>query len=261
MASALTPAPRQHARRAPAVQAALIQALALVPTIGLLKLAAYPQFVPPLVAAAVLQGVFAGLLTWVWGLDAWWRPIQLLFPAALLGADALHPPAPVLFGAFAFLLLLFWSTFRTQVPYYPSSRAVWRAVANVVPADRPFALIDIGSGLGGLVIDLAGRRPDSQLCGIELAPLPWLVSVVRARLTGSPARFVRGDYERLDFAGFDVIFAYLSPAAMPALWQKAVREMRPATMLISYEFNIAAKAPDKIVTPAGSGPPLYIWYF
>jgi predicted O-methyltransferase YrrM len=49
---------------------------------------------------------------------------------------------------------------------------------------------------------------------------------------------MRGDYGRLDFADYDVVFAYLSPAAMPALWSKARAEMRPGTLLLSYEFPI-----------------------
>jgi hypothetical protein len=31
--------------------------------------------------------------------------------------------------------------------------------------------------------------------------------------------------------------------------------------LLSYEFGIAARAPDRTVTPMAGGPPLYAWYF
>jgi SAM-dependent methyltransferase len=247
--------------RAPAVRAALLQVLAAAPTLGGVYVLARAHHPLPLYGAALLQGALAALLTYAWRLAPWWCWIQLLFPVALVSADKLHLPAGVLLGVFLFLLLLFWSTFRTQVPFYPSGPAVWRAVAGLLPPDRPVRLIDIGSGLGGLVLDLARRNPASNLSGIELAPLPWLLSVLRARATGSAAHFVRGDYERLDFADYDVVFAYLSPAAMAALWRKARAEMRPATMLVSYEFNIAAKAPDKTVAATPLGPPLYVWYF
>ncbi len=85
--------------------------------------------------------------------------------------------------------------------------------------------------------------------------------MLRARLAGSAARFVRGDYERLDFGQYDVVFAYLSPAAMAALWRKAAREMRPGSMLLSYEFCIAEKPPDRSIAATVSGPALYVWYF
>jgi cyclopropane fatty-acyl-phospholipid synthase-like methyltransferase len=164
-------------------------------------------------------------------------------------------------GIFLFLLLLYWSTFRTQVPYYPSGRRVWEEVARQLPLDRPLRIVDIGSGLGGLVLDLARRRPDCDASGIELAPLPWLASRLRALATRSRARFLLGDYDKLNFGDFDVVFAYLSPAAMGSLWRKADAEMRPGSMLLSYEFVIAERAPDRRVVTTGSRKILHIWDF
>jgi hypothetical protein len=110
------------------------------------------------------------------------------------------------------------------------------------------------------VLHLARRRKDSVFIGIELAPLPWFVSLVRRYSQRSSARFIRGDYDRLDFASYDVVFAYLSPAAMPALWHKARAEMRPGALLLSYEFNIPGAAPDLSVAAEGNGPALFGWY-
>lgn len=247
--------------RAPALRAALIQALAFPPLLFVVYLLARAGCALPWFGVALLQGALAAALTWRCGLAPWWRAIQLLFPLALLGADSLHIPPLAFLLAFIFLLGLYWSTFRTQVPFYPSGAAVWDAVAQLLPAKPGVRLIDIGSGLGGLVLELARRRPDGAITGIELAPLPWLASRLRARLARSPARFVRGDYERLDFGQYDAVFAYLSPAAMAALWRKAAREMRPGAMLLSYEFDIPVKAPDRTIVVKAGGPALYVWYF
>ena len=87
------------------------------------------------------------------------------------------------------------------------------------------------------------------------------MSSLRARLVGNPARFVRGDYVALDFADYDVVFAYLSPAAMAALWMQAEKQMLPGSMLLSYEFKIAARPPDKTIAATECGPLLYVWCF
>lgn len=247
--------------RAPAVRAALLQVLVFPLMLLLVYLLARAGRFLPLSGVALLQGALAAALSWRAGLAPWWRAIQLLFPLTLLATLALQLPAPLFLFAFLFLLGLYWSTFRTQVPFYPSGPAVWDAVAQLLPAQSLLRVVDIGSGFGGLVLSLARRRPDCVCSGIELAPLPWLCSVLRARLAGSAARFVRGDYERLDFGQYDVIFAYLSPAAMAALWRKAAREMQPGAMLLSYEFCIAAKAPDRTIAAGASGPALYVWDF
>ena len=247
--------------RAPALQALVLQCAALPLTWSAVFVLARAGAGPGYAGAALLQGVFAMLLTRWRALAPWWLAIQLLFPLALMETRALGLSPLVFLAAFVFLLLLFWSTFRTQVPYYPSGRRVWDEVAKLMPQDRPVCAIDIGSGLGGLVLALAARRPESRFFGIELAPLPWLVSALRARLSRSSARFVRGDYEQLDFAHYDAVFAYLSPAAMSALWRKAAREMRPGCILLSYEFLIMEQAPDLSIVPTGGGPTLYVWHF
>jgi predicted O-methyltransferase YrrM len=155
---------------------------------------------------------------------------------------------------------LYWSTFRTQVPLYPSGPATWQAVEDLLPASGPFRLVDIGSGLGGLVLHLARQRPDSAIYGIELAPLTWLASAIRARLSRSTAQMLRGGYEQLNLADFDIVFAYLSPAAMPALWTQARAEMRPGALLLSFEFPVAGVAPDFQLTPRNdSGKQLFGW--
>ncbi|WP_020654188.1 class I SAM-dependent methyltransferase [Massilia niastensis] len=247
--------------RAPAVQALFLQCASFPLTLGAVYLAARAGLALDYPHAALAQGIFAAALTWWRGLAAWWRAIQFVFPLALLGARQVAIPPAVFLGLFLFLLLLYWSTFRTQVPYYPSGRKVWEAVAALLPQGRALDVIDIGSGLGGLVLDLQRRRPDARITGIELAPLPWLASRLRAQLAGSPARFVRGDYESLDFGHFDAVFAYLSPAAMSALWRKAAHEMRPGSMLLSYEFGIRERTPSRIVRPYKDGPALYVWDF
>ncbi|HCY62934.1 MAG TPA: SAM-dependent methyltransferase [Oxalobacteraceae bacterium] len=245
--------------RAPALRALLHQGLALSPAFCILVvLQAWGMPAPhPLVAALLQGGIAASLSAWR-RLAIWWLPIQLLFPSALVVALDLRLPPSLFLGLFLFFLLLYWSSFRTQVPYYPSTRPVWRAVVGLLPA-RPLRCIDIGSGFGGLVLELAALRPDSRVEGIELAPLPWLASSVRARCTRSRARFRRGDYLDLDFAGYDVVFAYLSPAAMPVLWEKAHSEMRPGALLLSYEFLMSGRAPDIALQPRHGGAVLYGW--
>ena len=246
-------------KRAPAVQALLLQLAALPLSYIVIIALAYAGSATGMAAAALIQGaIAAGLSRWR-KLASWWLAIQLLFPLALVGGAHLHLPSWLFLSGFLILLLVYWSTFRTQVPYYPSGKRAWDEVAKLLPP-KPIKLIDIGSGLGGLVLDLAARRPDSEFEGIELAPLPWLAS--RLRAGGRPnVRFTRGDYETVDFAGFDVVFAYLSPAAMESLWQKAQAEMRPGSLLLSYEFVISTKSPDLTMKGDGAGPLLYGWHF
>lgn len=210
--------------------------------------------------SVLLQGAFAAALSYWLGLAVWWLLIQFLFPGALIVMQSLQLPPSLFLAAFVFLLALYWTTFRTQVPFFPSGPATWDAVEHLLPQDRIIQFVDIGSGLGGLVIHLAQRRPDSTFMGIEVAPLPWLVSLLRSRVKRSRGRFIRGDYDKLNFAHYDVVFAYLSPAAMPALWNKAQAEMRSGTLLLSYEFSIPGVTSHINSAADVRGAVIYGWY-
>lgn len=245
----------------PAIQALLIQCAAFLITFVLLTAIAVAfQVTAGVQLAALMQGVIAAIMSRWRRLAIWWLYIQFLFPLASVMMHSWHFPPQIFLIAFVFFVALYWSTFRTQVPFFPSGRIAWDAVADALPKGRPIRFIDIGSGLGGLVLNLSARLPESAFEGIEVAPLPWLISRLNGWISRNRGHFMLGDYEHLDFADYDVIFAYLSPAAMPSLWEKAAMEMRHGTLLLSYEFSIPGTSPDFITAQASGGPDLYGWY-
>lgn len=246
----------------PAMQALLMQILA-VPLVLLISeiLSSMTELQLTIATAALVQGAIAALLARLRGMAPWWLFIQLLFPFAVIVGIAFRLPSWIYLSAFLALLGLYWTTFRTQVPYYPSTLEVWKSVDALMPIGQPVRFVDIGSGFGGLVMHLAQSRGDGIFSGIEAAPLPWLVSMLRALVKRSAARFSCGDYASLNFADYDVVFAYLSPAAMPALWDKARAEMRHGALLLSYEFTVPGIEPQFVEHPAGKRAALYGWRF
>ncbi len=262
VSSSLNEKQNHSAFRTPAMKALAAQFLALLLVLLIVGLAgAFTRQPITVIVALFLQGLISAAIVRVMGLARWWIFIQFFFPISLFCAYSLHLPSIIFLVAFLFSLGMYWTTFRSQVPFYPSMPATWKAVADLLPKDRPIRFVDIGSGLGGLVIDLAMKRPESVFVGIELAPLAWLASWLLARLRRSQGRFIYGDYTRLDLSQFDVVFAYLSPAAMPALWKKATVEMRPGSLLLSYEFSVP-DSPPALTSVVGSGNAiLYGWFF
>lgn len=244
------------------MQALLLQGLAAL-MLGLVLMVygyLFPAISFSIGAAIVLQGVIAAFLARWRNLAVWWWVIQFCFPLALFFALALQLPPAIFLAAFLLFSILYWHTFRTQVPYFPSGEGVGDAVARLLPVDRAIRVVDIGSGLGGVVLNLASKRGDSEIIGVELAPLPWFISWFRARLSRSRGQFIRADYADMDFSRFDVVFAYLSPAVMSAVWEKARAEMRPGSLLLSNEFAIENQPADMIIQTERMRVPLYAWY-
>ncbi len=202
----------------------------------------------PSIAVAVVTGVLGALLGRLARLDPWWMVIQFLFPVGLVVAQGAPLPSWVWLVLFLGLVVVYWSTFRTQVPLYLSSTKVRQALVSLLPAGR-FTFLDVGSGVGGVLTDLAALRADGEYHGIESAPLPWFVSRVRivlGRHRNCHAHW--GSFWNADLARYDVVFAYLSPVPMAALWEKARAEMRPGSVFISNTFVVAASQPDRRIT-------------
>lgn len=216
-----------------------------------------PQSVWLGLACQALSGVL--LSAWL-RLPIWWWAINAGFPVALHGAAALRWPPLVFLGAFLVLALIYWTTFSTRVPLYASGPAVWRLMARCLPQQPGARVIDLGSGLGGLALHLARQPGAPTVLGLELAPLPWLLSCCRARWRRSGCRFRRQDYRRHDLSSYDLVLAYLSPAAMPALWQQLVTQLKPGACFVSCEFAVPGQATLALPGSGQAGmPPLYVW--
>lgn len=245
----------------PSIIALLLQAAAFASVLLFSRIGAIQM--PPLVFA-FLCGAIAAALSRVAGLARWWLLIQLLFVPALVLVLSLRLPPNFFLAAFLILLVVYWSTFRTQVPLYLSSNKIWNALELLLPAaapDKKFTFIDLGSGIGGVLTHLARARPDGRYYGVEAAPLPYLMSWLRVRLGGYRNCEVKwGSLWDCNLAQYDVVFAYLSPVPMDELWQKARREMRPGTVFISNTFSVSEHPPQQTFTVDDlHRSTLYIW--
>ncbi|MCC7016346.1 MAG: class I SAM-dependent methyltransferase [Rhodospirillales bacterium] len=203
---------------------------------------------PPLLLVLLGQGIAAAIVGIRLDLARWWIPINLALPPAAGLALMLRLPGWVYLALFGLLLLLYWNAGRGRVPLYLSSRRAKDALAGLLPAGSRVRFLDLGSGFGGTVLALAAKRREGEFVGIESAPLPFALSWLRVTFAGLPqARVVYGDFWTLDLAGFDVVYAFLSPAPMAELFRKARREMTPGSLFVSNTFEVPGEAPERII--------------
>jgi len=243
----------RYPARVPLAQAAAVQAGATLLMLALTLLVPEAAANGDGMTWALLQGIVAASLARVAGMDSWWLPIHALFAPGLAWALEWGLPPGYALAAFLALASVYWGVSRTRVPLFLSSRAAARAVAQLVPQDRSFAFIDLGCGLGGVLASLARARPDGRYHGIEAAPVPFLLSRMRAAFGPHACSISWGDLGGVDLARYDVVYAYLSPAAMGELWRKARREMRRGSLLISNSFDVPGVPPAATVAIGGPG--------
>ena len=208
------------------------------------------QFLPADIWLIGLQAALAGLLSRVIRQPVWWLPIHLGFlPALWLTlrlTQSLALPSTVFLGIFLLLVLVFWGTVKGEVPLFLSSSAVNAALLEIIAAENPANLIELGAGIGSVVVPLAEKLPALPITAIENAPLPWLILRWRCRKFAN-VKIGRQSFWDCNFGDYALAFAFLSPLVMSRIGKKCRHEMRHG-LLVSSSFEIPAQPAETILT-------------
>ena len=126
-------------------------------------------------------------------------------------------------------------------------RGLYRRVAADVAAVAPpgGAVLDVGTGPGRLLHEVAALRPDLELVGADLSP--DMVDLARRASAAVPGRgitFIAADVGGLPWAAgsFDVVVSTLSAHHWPdpvAAAGELTRLLRPGGRLIVHDFRFA----------------------
>jgi hypothetical protein len=232
-------------RLPPVLRALLAQALAFATLVALARLGLrFPGMV-----WVLLQAVLALFLSRWMDLSPRWVFMQAALPflvRALWGAPI---PAWVYLVLFLGLALVFGGGLLSRVPLYHASEDAWEKLESLLP-EQTGRFVDLGCGFGGPVAHLAKARPDAIFVGVEASPFTWLVAWLRC-LPHPNARIRLDSLWRTDLADFDVVYAFLSPVPMPALWAKAQREMKSGSRFISHSFEVPGETPQRVIPVEG----------
>jgi hypothetical protein len=241
---------------APWTVAALIHAACIVA--WALAAAAAPELVTPGVGSW-LEGLCAAAFGARAGLPRWWLPINLLLVPAARALLALQLPPELFLAAFCALVLVNVGAWRSRVPLYLTSAKAAALLLDLLPQRAGFSFIDLGCGTGSLLTRLARARPDGSYAGVELAPVPFLISLWRASRNAA-LRVRWGDFWLADLAHYHVVYAYLSPVPMAKLWRKARREMQPGSLFVSNGFCVPGVEPVQTISVGDHvRSTLYVW--
>ncbi len=202
-------------------------------------------------AALALIGLVAAVVGQILGLARWWLPIQFVLPFVVAGALALALPSWLYLAGFLALVLVYWNAAGERVPLYLTNKRTCAALGEILPKAPASkvapAVIDLGSGLGGTLFDLAGRHPGGRFVGVESAPLPFAGAWLRKRLTGASGVELRfASLWDQHLGDFDLVYCFLSPAPMARLFEKARGEMKPGSLFVSNSFTVPGHDPDEV---------------
>ncbi len=222
------------------------QAIAFILTLFLSNIIAshFPSLQSSLLAVS-LHALLALGLSRSFRLPGSWQVLNLLIPFLLYFSLDYELPAWIPISAAALALLTYIPTFWTRVPYYPTSRQMYDVILAELPEDKEFSFIDLGSGFGQPIAYLSKLRPKGKFLGVEIGPLPFLLSKLRF-IFSSNVSISPSSLWKVDLSKYDYVYAFLAPGPMPKLWEKVQREMQRGAVFLTNTFEIESK-PAKVI--------------
>jgi hypothetical protein len=96
-------------------------------------------------------------------------------------------------------------------------------------------MADLGSGWGGMVLNLAKQMPEWQIDGVEQSPTPWVIANCRSTgKTYGNYRFFISPIQKFFLKNYDVIYVNLPRETLIQILPRLVRALQDDTLILSY---------------------------
>ncbi|MFN0184116.1 MAG: class I SAM-dependent methyltransferase [Aquabacterium sp.] len=216
-------------------------------------LAASPATRPAAAAAALALGLCLAVLPPAWPL----RRRAMLAAGWPVAALALQVSLPAWAWGVALALALLAYPLRAwrDAPLFPTPRGALDGLAAALPLPSGARVLDAGCGIGDGLLALHAQWPQARIEGVEQSR-PWaLWAALRCR---GRAQVRRGDLWRDDWSACDVVYLFQRPETMPRAWDKAQRECRAGSWLVSLQFAIPGIEPT-VALRADSAWPVWLY--
>lgn len=122
-------------------------------------------------------------------------------------------------------------------------------IAKLLQVRAGNTVYDLGSGDGRVLIDLAQSNPEASYVGYDIGFLPTLKAKFNVKRSGlgRQIKIKQANFLRQDLSDADRIFTYLFPGLMAELKTKLENEVKPGTLLVSCDYPLGDKKPQKTV--------------
>ena len=179
----------------------------------------------------------------------WWQLIHALFAPLVCVAQLLAIDPKWYLAALVLSSLVFRGAVGGRIPLFVTNRQTIEKLNEITHTYPNVRFLDLGAGTGSVVRNMATGNSNGQFSGVENAPITWLVGRLRT-IAPHNCHWHYDSLWKTGLASYDVVYAFLSPAPMPAIWKKAIQEMRDGSLFISNSFPIPDVEPSAVIDVA-----------
>jgi len=153
----------------------------------------------------------------------------------------------ILFWALIFMLFLelYNILFHLGTPNIRTAPAIRKRMIEILKEDfeakkdKPYTIVDLGSGNGALTREIAKTFPQAKVVGVEIAKTSVLWSNWLKRKLGlNNLSYEKMNVFSYDLSKADAIVMYLLPSMLDSLGKKMHKELKPGTLIISNKFRL-----------------------
>ncbi len=138
---------------------------------------------------------------------------------------------------------------RNRVPYVVLPDGATMTVAEKLGVRDGDVVYDLGCGDGRVIAALRSGNSKARYIGVENNWVVWGLAVRRLR---GKARLIRGEISKANLQEATRVFAYLGPKMMAELEPRFELELPRGARVVSVQFPLPNRKPDKEMELAGS---------
>jgi len=154
--------------------------------------------------------------------------------------------ATVLIVIGAIIIGYFLWSFVEGAGYEPVPSRILTRMIELSEPKKGQRVYDLGSGFGRIIIRVA-QETGATCTGVEVDPIKvwWTRRTIRSKGLGGQVDVVKSNLLDADISQADFVFAFLWEGIMQKVGEKAVKEMKPGSMIVSYYHKILGRQPEK----------------
>lgn len=142
-----------------------------------------------------------------------------------------------------------------DAPFIPLEQSALDCLLHHLPDLNHKTFYELGCGDGRVLQAVQAHCLTAHCVGVEQGWLPYILAKFRLHslIKSGAIKLIYNDIRRVNLANADIIFTYLMDDFQIELLAKFDQELKGGTIVISAQFKISTKKPERVIKiPNGS---------